>query len=68
VVVALALHVAGASVESIAADYALSDDSPPAIMVTTFAHLEARYGSVADYLIGSGVAPAHLAAVRARLT
>lgn len=68
VVVALVLHVAGASVESIAADYAISDNSPPAVIVNTFAHLEARYGGVADYLVGSGVAPAHLAAVRARLT
>jgi len=68
VVVALALHVAGASVEAIAADYALSDESPAAIMVNTFAHLETAYGGVADYLVGSGVAPTHLAAVRARLT
>jgi protein-tyrosine phosphatase len=67
-VVALALHVAGASVESIAVDYALSDNSLPAMIVNTFAHLETRYGGVADYLVGSGVAPAHLAAVRARLT
>jgi protein tyrosine/serine phosphatase len=67
VVVALALHVAGASVEAIAADYSLSDDSAPEIMLNTFAHLDARYGGVADYLVGSGVAPAHLAAVRARL-
>lgn len=67
VVVSLALHVAGASVESIAADYALSDNSPPAMIVNTFADLDARYGGVADYLIGAGVAPAHLAAVRVRL-
>jgi protein-tyrosine phosphatase len=67
-VVALALHVAGASLESIAADYALSDNSRPAMIVNTFTHLETRYGGVADYLIDSGVAPAHLAAVRARLT
>lgn len=68
VVVALALHVAGVPVESIAADYALTDDSPPTMIVNTFAHLEQRYGAVTDYLVGSGVSPAHLAAIRARLT
>ncbi|MFI6128243.1 tyrosine-protein phosphatase [Micromonospora sp. NPDC051141] len=31
-------------------------------------HLHARYGGVTDYLLGSGVTPAHLSAVRARLT
>ena len=68
VVVALALHIAGASVESIATDYALSDDSEKAVMVNTFDHLQTRYGGVADYLIGSGVTPAHLADIRTRLT
>jgi len=68
VVVALALHVAGASVEAIAADYALTEDSPPSMILNTFDHLRTRYGGVTDYLVGSGVAPAHLAAVRARLT
>jgi len=67
-VVALVLRLAGASVDSIAADYALSEDSTPATMVNTLAHLEAEYGGVAKYLIGSGVTPAQLAAVRARLT
>jgi protein-tyrosine phosphatase len=67
-VVALALHVAGVSVESIAADYALSDDSPGAMIVNTFAHLQAGYGGVDDYLTGSGVERASLAAIRARLT
>ncbi|MCI4066005.1 tyrosine-protein phosphatase [Micromonospora sp. R77] len=67
-VVALALHVAGATTASIAADYALTDNSPPAMIVNTFAHLEARYGGVTDYLVGSGVRPAHLAAIRTRLT
>ncbi|MFC4150094.1 tyrosine-protein phosphatase [Micromonospora mangrovi] len=68
VVVALALHVAGVSTESIAVDYALTDSSPPAMIANTFAHLEARYGGVAEYLVGSGVPPGHLAAIRARLT
>jgi len=67
-VVALALSLAGAPVDSIAADYALSEGSIPATMVNTLAHLEAEYGGVADYLIGSGLTPAQLAAVRARLT
>jgi protein-tyrosine phosphatase len=68
VVVALALHIAGVPVEAIAADYALSDNSPPAMIVNTLTHLGTRYGGVADYLVGSGVTRAHLAAVRARLT
>jgi protein-tyrosine phosphatase len=68
VVVALALHVAGVPVESIAADFALTDDSPAVMIVNTFAYLETRYGGVANYLVGSGVTPAQLAAIRARLT
>jgi protein tyrosine/serine phosphatase len=68
VVVALALHLAGASAESIADDYALSDNSTPATMANTLAHLTAVYGGVAEYLIGSGMTPAQLAAIRARLT
>jgi protein-tyrosine phosphatase len=67
VVVALALHVAGATRQSIAADYALSDDSSPDTMLNTFAHLDFRFGGVADYLVGSGLTAAHLAAVRERL-
>ena len=67
-VVALALSLTGASVDSIAADYALSGGSIPATMVNTLAHLEAEYGGVAEYLIGSGLTPGQLAAVRARLT
>ena len=68
VVVALALHLAGASAESIANDYALSDNSTPATMANTLAHLTAVYGGVAEYLTGSGMTPAQLAAIRARLT
>ena len=68
VVVALALHLAGATAESIASDYALSENSPPATMVNTLTHLETKYGGVAEYLIGSGMTPAHLAAIRRRLT
>ena len=68
VVVALALRLAGASVDSIATDYALSKGSTPATMVNTLTHMEAEYGGMAEYLIGSGVTPAQLAAVRDRLT
>jgi protein tyrosine/serine phosphatase len=67
-VVALALHVAGVPVQAIAADYALTGNCAPDMIVNTFAHLETRYGGVADYLAGSGVPPTHLAAIRARLT
>lgn len=55
-------------VDAVAADYALSEGSAPATMVNTLAHLDARYGGVAEYLIGSGMTTAGLAAVRARLT
>jgi protein tyrosine/serine phosphatase len=68
VVVALALHVAGATPAAIVADYALSEDTSPIVMANTFTHLESRYGGVAGYLVGSGLTPAHLAAIRARLT
>jgi len=68
VVVALALSLAGVPAESIATDYALSDNCSPATMVNTLTHLAARYGGVAEYLIGSGMTPAHLAAILARLT
>jgi protein-tyrosine phosphatase len=67
VVTALTLHVAGATNESIAADYALSDDSSPVTMLNTFTHLDTRYGGVADFLVSSGMTPAQLAAIRARL-
>ncbi|HEU0240137.1 MAG TPA: tyrosine-protein phosphatase [Micromonosporaceae bacterium] len=68
VVVALALHVAGVPVDSIAADFALTEDSPATMIVNTFNHLETRYGGVSSYLVDCGVRPKHLAAVRARLT
>ncbi|WP_431934275.1 tyrosine-protein phosphatase [Micromonospora sp. RP3T] len=68
VLVALALHVAGVPVDAIAADYALTVNSPPFMITNTWDHLHARYGGVTAYLLGSGVTPAHLRAVRARLT
>lgn len=67
VVVALALHLAGASTESIAADYVLTEDCPPATIVNTLAHLASAYGSVGDYLLGSGMTPAQMAVLRSRL-
>lgn len=42
VVVALALRLAGVSAESIATDYALSDNCSPATMVNTLTHLTVR--------------------------
>jgi protein-tyrosine phosphatase len=66
-VVALALHLAGVPAESIAADYALSDDAPPAMILNTLAHVKAQYGGVTNYLVSSGVAPDRLAELRARL-
>ncbi|MFI5833624.1 tyrosine-protein phosphatase [Micromonospora sp. NPDC051300] len=68
VLVALALHAAGVPVDAIAADYALTENAPASMITNTWAHLHARYGGVTDYLLGSGVTPAHLSAVRARLT
>jgi protein tyrosine/serine phosphatase len=66
-VTALALHVAGAPVEAIAADYALTENSPPEMILNTFAHLHERYGSVEEYLLGSGLTDAHVTAIRTRL-
>jgi len=37
-------------------------------VVNTLTHLAARYGGVAEYLLGSGMTPAHLAAIQTRLT
>ncbi|MFC0005107.1 tyrosine-protein phosphatase [Micromonospora siamensis] len=67
-VVALALHAAGVAVESIEADYALTEGSPPDMIVNTFAHLTSRYGGVTEYLVGCGLTPGNLAAIRDRLT
>ena len=67
VVVALALHLAGASMVSIAADYELTEDCSAVTIVNTLAYLTAAYGSVADYLLGSGMTPAQISALRSRL-
>jgi protein-tyrosine phosphatase len=66
-VVALVLDLAGVTTESIAADYALSGGCVPETIVGTLAHLRGAYGSVPDYLIGSGMTPAQLNAIRGRL-
>ncbi|SCG41164.1 tyrosine-protein phosphatase [Micromonospora humi] len=68
VLVALALHVAGVPVDAIAADYALTEGAPASMITNTWVHLHGRYGGVTDYLLGSGVTPAQISAVRARLT
>ncbi|MCZ7437746.1 tyrosine-protein phosphatase [Micromonospora sp. WMMC241] len=68
VLVALALHIAGVPVSAIAADYALTENAPAFMITNTWDHLHTRYGGVTDYLLGSGVAAAHLSAVRTRLT
>jgi protein-tyrosine phosphatase len=65
--VALALRVAGVAVDEIAADYALSPDCTPEIIVATLGMIEERYGSVPEYLARAGVAPNHLAGLRRRL-
>lgn len=65
--VALALSVAGVAPETIAEDYALSEDSPAINMLNTLAHAERVYGGVEAYLLGIGVERRHLDAVRERL-
>jgi len=67
-VVALALNVAGATVEGITSDYARSAGSPAYMITNTLRHLDSVYGGVTRYLLGSGVTPTDLAAVRSRLT
>lgn len=41
--------------------------SPPETMLATLAHLDARYGGIDGYLTAIGLAPAEVAALRARL-
>jgi hypothetical protein len=68
VVVALALRVGGVSDEAIVDDFALTPDSPPLLMRNTLAHLDAVYGGAKPYLLGGGVAPTLLDALRMRLS
>ncbi|MFD6175791.1 MULTISPECIES: tyrosine-protein phosphatase [unclassified Isoptericola] len=67
VLVALLLSVAGVAPERVADEYARTEGCDPGTMLNTVAHLEDRYGGVAAYLTGSGVAPAQLEEVRRRL-
>lgn len=65
--VALALRVAGVAVDEIAADYALSPECPPEIIVDTLSVIEERHGNVPEYLRSAGVDADHLAGLRRRL-
>jgi protein-tyrosine phosphatase len=65
--VALALRVAGVGVDDIAADYALSPDCTPEIIVETLGVIEGRHGSVPAYLRSAGVTGEHLTELRKRL-
>jgi hypothetical protein len=67
VLVALLLTVAGVAPQEVADDYAVTDACSPAAMLNTLAHIERRYGGSVPYLIGVGVEPELLDAVRARL-
>ncbi|MBQ1028112.1 hypothetical protein [Micromonospora sp. C95] len=65
--VALLLRVAGVGFDDIADDYARTLGCTTTPMRNTLAHLEARHGGAVPYLIGAGVEPAQLTAVRGRL-
>jgi protein-tyrosine phosphatase len=67
VLVGLLLAVAGVTPDDIAADYARTEGCSPLPMLNTLAHAEIRYGGAAPYLIGSGVEPQLVDAVRTRL-
>jgi len=67
VLVGLLLAVARVSPREIAADYARTEGCSPLPMLNTLAYAERHYGGVASYLIGSGVEPQLLDAVRTRL-
>lgn len=68
ILTALALAVAGASHEDIAADYALTEGTDPGTMLDLLAHFDAAYGGPAAYLRAAGVPQAHLDAAAHRLT
>ena len=67
VLVGLLLAAAGVSPAEIAADYSRTEGCSPLPMLNTLAHAKRRYGGAASYLIGSGVEPRLLDAVRTRL-
>lgn len=68
VLVALALAVAGASDEAIAAEYALTEGADPETMTEFLADLRERHGGAEGFLAGAGVAARHFEAVRRRLS
>jgi protein-tyrosine phosphatase len=65
--VALALTVAGVPADAVSADYALTADAEAIAMHNTLIHLTSAYGGAVSYLLGSGVRPADIEAVRTRL-
>jgi protein-tyrosine phosphatase len=65
--VALALRVAGVSVDDIAADYALSPDCTAELIVSTLDVIEKRHGTVPEYLRHAGVTREDLTELRKRL-
>ncbi|HEY1485901.1 MAG TPA: tyrosine-protein phosphatase [Micromonosporaceae bacterium] len=64
---ALALRIAGVGAAVVADDYALTSGTDRQLMVDLLDHLDRRYGSVREYLLGSGVRPSHLDAIHERL-
>lgn len=68
VVIALVLRLAGVADAAIAADYARTPEASHDMIANTLAHIDAVHGGVEPYLLGGGVAPAHLTAIRGRLT
>jgi protein-tyrosine phosphatase len=68
ILTALALAVAGAAHEVIAAEYALTEGTEAKTMQDLLDHFESEYGGVAAYLEQAGVERRHLEAVRRRLT
>ncbi|MEV7227320.1 hypothetical protein AB0M79_09905 [Polymorphospora sp. NPDC051019] len=65
--VALLLTAAGVDAAVTARDYARSDSCLEGTMRETLAHLDRRYGGIADYLATVGVGSETLAATRNRL-
>jgi protein-tyrosine phosphatase len=67
IVTALALTEAGVATDTIVADYALSENADPDIIVDVLDHLDRAYGGPHPYLRSAGIDEAHLAAIRTRL-
>jgi protein-tyrosine phosphatase len=77
-VAALLLRLCGVSLEDVDADYALTETrlrprlgevatAPAGAMTIVLDRLEQRHGSIEEYLVASGLAPAAIDALRARL-